>query len=88
MVSDETHPFKCRFCTSKFQLMHEAQFHFVNQHQKKLEAPNPKPVVPKPVIEKKISQIKQEPGSKRLEPEIDDVSGMFISNLCTCNKET
>ena len=74
MVSDETHPFKCNFCTSKFQLMHEAQYHFVNFHQKKLE--KPKPVEkPKPIIEKKV-QIKQEPGVREPEPENEEVSGM------------
>ena len=69
--SEETHPFKCNFCTSKFSLMHEAQYHFVNFHQKKLEQTN--------IIEKKDHMVKQEPKSQQKEDDDDDIQEIELS---------
>ena len=84
--SEETHPFKCNFCTSKFSLMHEAQYHFVNFHQKKLEQTN--------IIEKRSSfenkglVVKQEPKPQQKEVDDDEIQEVELSGsylLCFTN---
>ena len=75
--SEETHPFKCNFCTSKFSLMHEAQYHFVNFHQKKLEQTNI--IEKRSSFEKKGSMVKQEPKSQQNEVEDDEIQEIELS---------
>ena len=75
--SEETHPFKCNFCTSKFSLMHEAQYHFVNFHQKKLEQTNI--IEKRSSFEKKGSVVKQEPKPQQKEVDDDDIQEIELS---------
>ena len=37
MEPEDTHPFKCNFCKTRFKLMQEAKHHFMNFHQNVLE---------------------------------------------------
>ena len=75
--SEETHPFKCNFCTSKFSLMHEAQYHFVNFHQKKLEQTNI--IEKRSSFEKKGSIVKQEPKPQQNEVDDDEIQEIELS---------
>ena len=75
--SEETHPFKCNFCTSKFSLMHEAQYHFVNFHQKKLEQTNI--IEKRSSFEKKGSVVKQEPKPQQNEVDDDEIQEIELS---------
>ena len=75
--SEETHPFKCNFCTSKFSLMHEAQYHFVNFHQKKLEQTNI--IEKRSSFEKKGLVVKQEPKPQQKEVDDDEIQEIELS---------